>query len=184
MSRTLGAHQVNFCPWKPFFQKIEQCDVFILLTQCQWEKGGFQNRFNVGDKWYTMSTARGLEPLRDKVYVSPWTDWCKIISNFRELSVFSQHITPNLCQCNLDIIKHACKLLGINTHIGPDAFMPPDLTGTARLINLCKTFGADRYLSGISGKNYLDLSMFEREGIEVIFQDESKMDKRPLYAVL
>ena len=56
----LAIHQPNFMPWYPFFEKIKNCDKFIMLTHCQFEKNGYQNRFNLNDKWYTMSVKKGL----------------------------------------------------------------------------------------------------------------------------
>jgi len=49
---------------------------------------------------------------------------------------------------------------------------PTKLTGTERLLNICLTFGATKYIAGISGINYMDLELFERNGVEVIFQNE------------
>ena len=63
----ISIHQPNFMPWNPFFEKIQQSDLFVFLTHCQFEKGGYQNRFNYNNKWYTMSTSRGLIPIIDKI---------------------------------------------------------------------------------------------------------------------
>jgi hypothetical protein len=47
------------------------------------------------------------------------------------------------------------------------------VTGKASELNLsiCKEVGADIYVSGISGKDYLNLQEFANEKIEVIFQE-------------
>ena len=37
----IAIHQPNFFPWYPFFEKIKNCDIFIILTHCQFEKNGF-----------------------------------------------------------------------------------------------------------------------------------------------
>ena len=34
----LAIHQPNFFPWWPYFEKIEQADMFVFLTHCQFEK--------------------------------------------------------------------------------------------------------------------------------------------------
>ena len=57
----IAIHQPNFMPWYPFFQKVESADIFVILSNCQFEKNNFQNRFNIDDRWYTMSTNKGLE---------------------------------------------------------------------------------------------------------------------------
>lgn len=45
------------------------------------------------------------------------------------------------------------------------------------LIRICRKLGADVYLSGDGGRDYLNLEVFEREGIEIRFQDF----KHPVY---
>ncbi len=43
--------------------------------------------------------------------------------------------------------------------------------GTERLINFCKKFRANKYISGIHGKDYLEISAFKKEGIEIIWHE-------------
>jgi len=95
----------------------------------------------------------------------------------------------NLAFCSFSIIivqannfSVICNHLGIKTPIIPD--YPTPLTGTERLVDICIKLGAKKYLSGISGRNYLNLKLFEDAGIEVIFQDEATMDKRALVDVI
>ncbi len=45
-------------------------DKFVILDNVQFEKNGFQNRYNVGDKWVTKSVASGTCDIRDKKYAS------------------------------------------------------------------------------------------------------------------
>ena len=45
----VSIHQPNFVPWYPFFQKIKEVDKFIILKECQFEKNGYQNRFNFNE---------------------------------------------------------------------------------------------------------------------------------------
>lgn len=174
---TIAIHQPNFIPYYPFFQKMEQCDIFVIISHCQFEKNGYQNRFFT-DTWNTMSVNSGLEPIANKRYLKPKEDWDRILKRHHKLAVFNSCISDNLMRTNIHIIESACKILGIKTQIKHD--FPTDLSGTERLVNLCKIHGATEYLSGISGKKYLDLDLFKDAGIKVIFQDESKMIKKPL----
>ncbi len=179
----ISIHQPNFMPWYPFFQKIAEADIFVILTHCQFEKNNFQNRFNLEDRWYTMSTNKGLEPIFQKKYVNHLRDWTKIkksLYNYN-LDVFDECITPNLSTTNINIIKKVCSILGINTTIVTD--YPTHLTSTERLLDLCKFYGGTTYLSGGGGKNYLDLSPFAENNISVSFQQESDMKKQPILKV-
>lgn len=174
----VSIHQPNFCPWAAYFEKIAECDIFVILSNCQFEKNNYQNRF-FSDKWYTMRVFSGMTTLiKDKKYVDPDTDWKKITDKFDKLNVFDPCISENLLSTNAFIIKEACRILGIKTKIVLD--YKTELKGTDRLVDICKSNNATKYISGPSGKNYLDLPKFG--DIEVIFK-ESK-DKRPLHELL
>lgn len=179
-------HQPNFFPWYPFFQKIKNCDVFVLLTNCQFEKNNFQNRFNMNDTWYTMSVNKGLEPINSKKYVSYEKDWKNIKSNLPEyskiLNEFDSCISENLEKTNVKIIKKICKLLKIETQLVTD--YPTTLKSTDRLIDLCKYYNSDKYLSGSSGSKYMDLTLFKNNNISITFQESSLTIKKPILQIL
>ena len=174
---TISIHQPNFVAWFPFFQKIQQADVFCIMRHCQFEKNNYQNRFFT-DKWNTMRVSKKTESIYEKKYLTPQEDWHKIVTNNPKLNCFNGLIKESVCNTNSLIIMRACEMLGINTNIVYDT--PTELTGTKRLIHICKKVGANTYLSGISGSKYLDLNEFENEGIKVIYQDEATMIKKPL----
>jgi len=174
----VSIHQPNFVPWYPFFQKIKEVDKFIILKECQFEKNGYQNRFNFNDKWYTMSVKKGLEPIRDKVYIDPKNNWDKIKNSLPKyksiLDEMDKCIGENLAATNFCIIANFCEMLGIDTELEVD--QPTNLVSTERLLDICKSWGATEYLSGIGGKDYLDVKLFNDNGIKVVFQED--MDKR------
>ncbi len=167
-------HQPNFVPWYPFFQKIEQADVYVVLGHCQYEKNGFQNRFQLDNNWNTLSVYKGLEPIRQKKHVNPKKDWETIKRNLPEykdlLSEMDYCITENLFDTNFSIIKHLIQKLDIKTRIEQD--YETDLKSTDRLVDICKRFGATTYLAGQGGLDYLDDSLFKNENIEVIYQKD------------
>ncbi len=174
----ISIHQPNFVPWYPFFQKIKEVDIFVILKECQFEKNGYQNRFNFNDKWYTMSVKKGLEPIRDKVYIDPKNNWDKIKNSLPKyksiLNEMDKCIGENLAATNFCIISNFCEMLGIDTELEVD--QPTDLISTERLLNICKSWGATEYLSGVGGKDYLDVKLFNDNGIKVVFQED--MDRR------
>lgn len=167
-------HQPNFMPWYPFFQKIEQADVFVLLGNCQFEKNGYQNRFNLSDKWNTMSVQKGLENINKKRYIDPYKDWERIknsLSKYKDiLSEMDNLISHDLYQTNTSIIRYLINKLNINTIIVED--YETSLTSNARLVDLCKYYGATTYLAGQGGKDYLNEELFNIQDIQVIYQQD------------
>jgi hypothetical protein len=166
-------HQPNFMPWYPFFQKIQQAEVFVLLSHCQFEKNGFQNRFNMDGRWNTMSVKKGLEYINKKQYVAPNNDWDRIKNSLPQykniLTEMDHMISTNLYQTNSNIIRYLIKKLNINTLVVED--YQTNLTSTARLVDICKRYGATTYLAGQGGKDYLNEDLFSTENIQVIYQE-------------
>ena len=169
-------HQPNFFPWYPLFEKIKQADVFVILGHCQYEKNGHQNRFNYRNAWHTMSINKGLEPIKNKRYINPLSDWNKIKTNIKDkkhiLDLFDNCISDNMYDTNVKIITQLMKMLDIKTKIEFD--YPTDAKSSERLLDICKNYKATTYLAGSSGANYLDLSIFAANNISVSIQDLSK----------
>ncbi|MBA7694297.1 hypothetical protein ES703_102904 [subsurface metagenome] len=65
------------------------------------------------------------------------------------------------------------KTLGIerNTVIASELGIQLGKGGTEVNLNICRELNADTYLSGISGKDYLDGEHFSKEGIKVVYQE-------------
>jgi len=182
----VAIHQPNFMPWYPFFQKMREVDVFVILTRCQFEKNGLQNRFRIHDKWKTLSVRRGLDSILSKQYIQPTKDWNAIKKSLPSYKVllnsFGACICNSLADTNISIIRKLANLLKIKTKIVLDT--PTDLTSTQRLVSICKQHKASAYLSGSSGRNYLDELAFVENDIEVLYQGEAALDKRSILEVL
>ena len=142
----IGIHQPNLIPWLPFFYKMQQSDTFILLIHCQFEKNGFQNRFNLDEKWITKPVVNAVESILEKRY----TDGPKIVD------------------VNVPLIIGFAGLLGIDTrkiHYDHET----QNTGTARIIELCRLFDCDEYLTNPDATDkYLDGKLMNDSGIEVV----------------
>jgi hypothetical protein len=142
----LAAHQPNFIPWLNYFDKMNKADIFILLINVQFEKNGWQNRCEVNGKYWTMPVNKGNTPVKHKDYVNG----------------------QNLVSTNTDWIFALCRTLGIDTrkvHFDSET----DRSGTDRIIELCKQFDCDQYLTNPDAmEKYLDEKKMNDSGIEVI----------------
>lgn len=189
----MSGHQPNYLPWLGFFDKMRQSDVFVIEDNVQFEVREFTNRNKIKEqkisKWLTVpvedvkkrllinqvNIARKAEPdwaknhwLNIKYHYCKAPYWAKYSDFFEQ--TYSKDWTL-LIDLNLHLIKGIMGFLGINTPL----IMASSLNVTGEKSNLilaqCKAVGADVYLSGIGGRNYLDISLFEKAGIKVIFQD-------------
>jgi hypothetical protein len=181
----VSIHQPNFIPWIPFFEKIRESDVFVLLGNCQFEKNGFQNRFDINESWITMPVNKKTSSIRDKKYIDPEYNWNKIkktLKNIKFLDDLDKFIGDNLFETNSEIIKYICKKLSIEVKLEED--FPTNKTGSERLLEICEHFGAKKYLSGPSGRKYLDEFIFKEKNIDVIYFDSSKSCKNNVLSIL
>jgi hypothetical protein len=165
---------------------MEDADIFVILQHCQFEKNNFQNRFNKDDKWYTMSVNKGLDPIYTKKYLNSQKDWTRIKNMLPEykyvFSLFDDCVDDNLSIMNSNIILKIKDILNIKTEIIYD--YSTQLTGTDRLVDICLRNNATTYISGISGKKYLELDKFHKNDINVEFQDETKMVRKPIIDII
>ena len=60
----IGIHQPQYLPWLPYFLKIDQSDVFVILDTVDFQKNGLQNRnqikTNQGAQWLTVPVRQQL----------------------------------------------------------------------------------------------------------------------------
>jgi len=73
-------------------------------------------------------------------------------------------------------------LLDIKTKIITDT--DTELKGTERLVDICKSLNATSYISGQGGKKYMDINLFQNNNIDVIFQEDKDMIKKPILEIL
>ena len=168
----LTAHQPNFLPYASFVEKTRQADVLVLLNHAQFVRQNYHHRFHRDDRWYTMSVNAGNRDLiNEKTYLYPTADWLRIKRLLGDagprLDVFDDCISDSLWRTNGAIIRRLLSLLGQAPRIEDD--WPTAARGTARLVELCIRLGATEYLSGPSGRRYLDEHLFKDAGVRVYY---------------
>lgn len=158
----IGIHQPNLAPWLPYFYKMHKSDIFVVMINCMYEKNGFQNRFNVDNGWITKPVVGGACLIKEKYY----TDGMKLID------------------VNMPLIIGFAKLLGINTSKIHFDF-PTTNSGTARIIEICKRFDCDQYLTNPSAtEKYLDAKMMNDSGVEIVGCDLPNQYKVSIFEAL
>ncbi len=171
----VSCHQPNFFAYSGLLEKIRQSDVHVIMAQAQFNRQNYHHRFNIGERWFSMSTNGGRAACCEKRYVEPQKNWAAIkrkLPEFRaELDLFDDCFDENLVETNVRILRRLCDLLNIKTKIVMD--YPTKLYGTARLVDLCAHYGATTYLSGPSGLKYMTCELFAERDILVSFQERT-----------
>jgi hypothetical protein len=172
-------HQPEHFPYMGFFQKMAAADLFVVLDNVNFRKNYFQNRNkypnNAGhDEWFTVPVGKDSPKLLIKdVVTSADNRWRKKIVkqlkfNFNK-DLTSIYESEKLIDINMKSIKFCCEELGIDIPMVHASEIVNDLSSTELLVEICKNLNATTYLSGPSGRDYLDIQLFDAAGIKVEF---------------
>lgn len=187
---TVTIHQPGYLPWLGFFDKMAQSDIFVLLDDVQYEKNWFDNRNKIktanGPIWLTIPVKVSFGQRLNEVGVEnklPWRrkHYQSICDNYRRTPYFERYQAffqnlyeqewNTLIDLNLAIIQYLRQELGLKTKLIRSSGLRTNGQKGDRILEICDQLGADRYLSGQFGRNYLDEKKFEAKNIRVVYQD-------------
>ncbi len=197
-ARVVAIHQPECFPWLGFVDKAAQADVFVILDDAQYSKNYFNNRNKVrtaqGWSWLTIpietagkaeqtfaEAKMGADGWRRK-HLATWTQSygaAKFGSRYLPFinDLYARPFTK-LGEFNTTAILWLFEQFEVKAKIETSSKLGCAGTATDKLLAICKKLGATEYLSGISGKEYLEESKFKDAGIKVRYQDFH----HPIYA--
>lgn len=174
-------HQPEHFPYMGFFQKIAAADLFIVLDNVKFNKQYFQNRNKIltlegKEEWITVQVEK-LAPSKkiNEVRVNWDEKWKrrllgKIKRNLNfDATEFYSH--EKLIDINMSGIRWALERMKIDTPIVFASDLGVAGCKSSLNANLVRAVGGTTYISGPSGKDYINMSYFD--GIDVeYFQPE------------
>ena len=181
--------QSNYIPWKGYFDLVNSADVFVFYDDVQFTKNDWRNRNRLktatGVKWLSIPAGRSLRRLISEVEIADqsWKSLHKqqITDAYRRAAHFEDHQRlldaifdsplTNLSAFNQHAIVHISRQLGIRTEFMDSRDFSLRGRRTERLVDLLGQLGADTYVSGPAGRNYLDESLFRDAGITLEYFD-------------
>ena len=190
-SRVVTIHQPECFPWLGFVDKAAQADVFVLLDDAQYSKNYFNNRNKVrtaqGWSWLTIpietagkasqtfaEAKMGEDGWRRK-HLATWKQsygsapfGARYLPFIEDL--YAQPLTK-LGDFNTTAISFLFEQFEVKADVSLSSTLTCTGTATDKLLAICQKLGATEYLSGISGKEYLEESKFRDAGIAVRYQD-------------
>jgi len=194
-------HQPNYLPYLGFFDKMAKSDIFVIYDDAQFNKSDFQHRNRIriyhGWKWLTVPVEKKRIPInevkiRNEVKTWKGVKWSDahfrdIHDNYKDAPYYSVYADElmriykrtyeKLVDLNMELIRFLMKAFDIDVEIVFSSDLGFTSKSTQKLVEIVEALGGDVYLSGPKGGDYLDVSLFERKGIKVVFQDF----KHPVY---
>jgi len=184
----IAIHQPEHLPWLGYFDKMAKVDLHVFLDNVQYRKNYFQNRNRIETGWLTVPViTRGhiSSQIKDMRIdnTQPWQRkyWGKLSQCYSKCPHYKNHSDTIksivmsdyefLVDINYAFIDFFKRCFAINT----PTILASDLTVNGNksdiILDICREMKANTYLSGLSGRKYLDLKKFQEAGIGIEFHD-------------
>lgn len=192
----LAGHQPNYLPYLGFFHKIYHCDFFVIVDNVQFVKRGtfgWMNRNKIktrsGPLWLTVPVlVKGkFDQLIQETRINdelPWArkHWKSLMTNYSKTPFFKKyadffeetlmHQKWNLfSDLSTTVILYLMEAFGIKKPVKKSSELEAQGKGDELILDLCKKTGADAYLHGKHGKDYIDQTKFDQNHIRCLYQD-------------
>lgn len=189
----VAVHQPHYLPWLGFLDKLDRCDLFVVLDTVQFERRGWQNRNYVAGRGapvlLTVPVSQGNRDDRilDKSIdnTQKWrSKHHKALAEhcYRKAPYWSEHEEEigllyareweDLTDLALATTRMLMRAFGIETPMVRASELG-DFSGqkSELIAQICAKAGADIYLSGEGARNYLDAEILARHGIGLEWQE-------------
>jgi len=181
--------QSNYLPWKGYFDLIASADEFIIYDDVQFTKNDWRNRNLIkapgGPQWLTVPVGSDIHRrIRDvEIPQSNWQKkhWKTLEASYGRAPFYPEvsdllrpayfESQPHLSSLNRLLIEQICRYVGIDTQISNSWDHSYSGERSERLVQLCQSCGATHYISGPAARDYLDVALFEAQGITVQWFD-------------
>ena len=195
MTKIVAIHQPNFFPWLGYFDKIARSDVFVFLDHVQFPKtGGFWgNRVKMliakESRWVTAPIKRDFHGTAIVNGVE-WDDNQPWRMKYRKTLILNYGRTPfynetiemlaplielpisNLSHFNMQVIKTIAEYVGIrHQHFIASSQLHVQGSATEMLKEIAEKVNCSAYMCGGGAMGYQDNSVFERSGIDLLYQN-------------
>jgi hypothetical protein len=189
----VSINQPAYLPWLGYFHRIAVSDLHIVLDHVQFEKNSFTNRNRVRTRedwcWLTVPLKTkgkfGDLPINRLEIVddSRWDEkhWATLRLNYAKAPYFAQHAPffekvygqrwDSFIDLVWQITRYLLEAFNITTPLLFSSAMKVEGRKDELVLNLCRSVGANVYLSGPLGRNYLREELFQEAGVNVVYHD-------------
>jgi hypothetical protein len=184
-------HQPNYLPWIGFFSKVMHSDCLVLTDTLPYTKHSVtrRNKIRTNEGWGYLTV-----PINKRFHGSSicdvtlpvdkswqWHHWQTIKHDYTKADSFCHYENffenlyqkdfEYLWQINEEIILFLLKCFEINVKVfkSSELNVAQELEETDLMIAWLKSVGADIYLSGPSGRDYLEFEKFPQNNISLRF---------------
>lgn len=201
----IAIHQPMYLPYPGVFNKIKNMDIFVFLDDAQYSDGYYYNRNRIktpkGALMLTVPVKKSSGEKLNEIKIENNIFWQKkhmksLVAYYEKSDHFNDYRDffeevyntntkwEKLHDLNMKIMVCLMEQLDIDTQFYFSSVLLknyPPMKGTQRLVEICKELDAELYLSGISGRDYLDKRFFEENNIKLEFQNYIPKEYKQMY---
>ncbi len=195
-----SVHQPHYLPYPGYLEKVAASDRFVFLEGVQYVRREYQNRNRVkgpdGPQWLTVPVRGEYRARIDEMQVDDSTGWRrKHIETLRRFYAHAPHLEEldrfaeviggtfaSLAELTIATTSFFLDRFGITTPRAKQASLEglPE-EPNHRIAEIGRRLGAEVYLAGAGGRNYMDLAAFREAGIEVRWFEHTPRPYRQLH---
>lgn len=184
-------HQPDFLPYLGFFHRLLHCDLFVILDHVQLLIKGWHNRDLIkgpnGKHWLTVPIKREYKNIPiNAAQIDYSKEWrckqLKTISHFYKKTPFFKEVFPGikeiydkkhslLIDFNMEFFRFFIEFFGIQVETILCSTLNINSRKSQLILDIILATGGTHYLSGLGAKDYLEESLFEQPGIDLIWQE-------------
>ena len=180
--------QPFYLPYSGVFELVRMADVFVFYDDVKLSRQSWQCRNQIktsqGARWLTVpvvgsndSTIRDTvlnedEPWRRKHRSAVEQAYAKAPHRaplLEALGSYWDRPWPDLATLNIATFTRLCELIGVTSQFVRSSELDVPGAASQRVLDVCKSVGATRYISGPSARSYLDEASFDAAGIELCY---------------
>lgn len=204
---TVAINQPAYMPRMAYLDRFKQADISIILDHVQYGTGEYVNRnmIRTGNPIYPRQFI--TVPVKGKGHINKaikdveiadqkWQKkhWRSIEQNYRRAPHWGEHeeyfkwvyrqewaTLAGLLSNTLDFWIHDIFDVGDNYLWSSGFGIDKTVKGSDMVLYLCQSVGADKYLTGINGYQYLEMEKFSKFGIEVIKHEYEERPYKQVY---
>ncbi|MDX9973677.1 MAG: WbqC family protein [FCB group bacterium] len=189
----VAALQPGYLPWAGYFNLMKRADLFVIEDSLQYTKQDWRNRNRIrtreGSALLTVPVRKGAVTDRiNEVLIDnrqPWgrRHWSLIEQNYAKAPFWVQYKEflresyarewDRLVDLDVWFAAFLAEAFGIRTPVRLLSEIPvvfgPDKTKS--LVDLTRAVGADAFLEGSSGQDFIEPRQFEAAGLGIVFQE-------------
>lgn len=203
MSIVLGTVQPAYLAWIPFFQRMILSDVFIYLDDVEFSKNSAHNRNKIKSKSgavtltvpvrYAGNSKSDIKNLPiDNKLIWRKKHWRAIEMNYSKAPFFNEfgkilyeevysQDWEFLGHLNIHILEIIRKYLLISTVCRSSSSLNINLNNNEKLVEMCKIFGANKFLVKPGTNDYHPSNFFKDRGIGLKYFDYNYNEYNQVY---